>query len=145
MLERYKTASCSSEAISLFICYAILLVLSVFCFPKTNLNIQSFRTVLSFYLGRKAVEKQKRRRKHVQWQSTAHSKSPIPTKPQFLASLPEILNLPFAHNYNSLRVSSRASAKISPVGGFPLDSLAKSGFPSLYMQDCFAKSGFLHT
>ena len=25
--------------------------------------------------------------------------------------------------------SSRASAKISPVGGFPLDSLAKSGFP----------------
>ena len=25
--------------------------------------------------------------------------------------------------------SSRASAKISPVGGFPLDSLAESGFP----------------
>ena len=53
MLERYKTASCSSEAtgISLSICYAILLVLSVFCFPKTNPNIQRFRTLLSFCLG----------------------------------------------------------------------------------------------
>ena len=51
MLERHKTAACSSEAISLSICYDILLVLSVFCFPKTNPNIQRFRTLLSFCLG----------------------------------------------------------------------------------------------
>ena len=38
--------------------------------------------------------------------------------------------------------SSHASAKLSLVGGFPLDSLAKSGFPSLHMQDSVAKSGF---
>ena len=53
MLERYKTAACSSEAtgISLSICYAFWLVLSVFCFPKTNPNIQRFGTLLSFCLG----------------------------------------------------------------------------------------------
>ena len=56
MLERYKMAACSSEAISLSICYAILLVLSVFCFLKTNPNVQRFRTLLSFCLG---IEKQK--------------------------------------------------------------------------------------
>ena len=52
MLERYKTATCSSEAISLSICYTILLVLSMFCFPGTNPNIQRFRrTLLYFCLG----------------------------------------------------------------------------------------------
>ena len=52
MLERYKTAACLSEAISLSICYnAILLLLSVFCSPKTNANMQSFRTLLLFCLG----------------------------------------------------------------------------------------------
>ena len=38
--------------------------------------------------------------------------------------------------------SRHASAKLSPVGGFPLDSPAKSGFPSLHMQDSLAKSEF---
>ena len=37
--------------ISLSICYALLLVLSVFCFPQTDSNIQRFRTLLSFSLG----------------------------------------------------------------------------------------------
>ena len=32
--------------------------------------------------------------------------------------------------------------KLSLVGGFPLDSLAKSEFPSLHMQDSPAKTGF---
>ena len=49
MFKRYKTAACSRSSLS--ICYAILLVLSVFCFPKTNPNIQRFRTLLSFCLG----------------------------------------------------------------------------------------------
>ena len=35
--------------------------------------------------------------------------------------------------------SSHASAKLSHVGGFALDSLVKSGFPSLHMQDSLAK------
>ena len=39
-----------------------------------------------------------------------------------------------------LQVSSYASAKLSLVGGFPLDSLAKSGFPLLI---CITV--FLHT
>ena len=30
------------------------------------------------------------------------------------------------------------SLEINPVGGIPLDSLAKSGFPSLHMQDSLA-------
>ena len=49
MFKRYKTAACSRSSLS--ICYAILLVLSVLCFPKTNPNIQRFRTLLSFCLG----------------------------------------------------------------------------------------------
>ena len=53
MLERYKRAACSSEGtgISLSICYAFLLVLSVFWFPKTNPDVQRFGTLLSFCLG----------------------------------------------------------------------------------------------
>ena len=56
MLERYKTAACSSEAISLSIRYGILLALSEFCFPKTNPNIQRFRSLLSFCLGISYIE-----------------------------------------------------------------------------------------
>ena len=36
-------------------------------------------------------------------------------------------------------VSSLLCCEISLVGGFPLDSLAKSGFPSSHMQDSLAK------
>ena len=35
--------------------------------------------------------------------------------------------------------SSHASAKLSHVGGFPLDFPVKSGFRSLHMQDSLAK------
>ena len=36
-------------------------------------------------------------------------------------------------------ISSHASGKLRLVGGFPLDSLAKSGFPSLHMQYSLVK------
>ena len=36
-------------------------------------------------------------------------------------------------------ISSILCCEISLVGGFPLDSLAKSGFPSLHMQGSLAK------
>ena len=44
--------------------------------------------------------------------------------------------------FDNILFSGHGSAKLSPVGGFPLDSLAKSGYPLLHMQDSLAKSGF---
>ena len=41
-------------------------------------------------------------------------------------------------------VSSLLCCEISLVGGFPLDSLAKSGFPSSHMQDSLTENAFLH-
>ena len=38
-----------------------------------------------------------------------------------------------------LGMSSILSLELSPIGGFPLDFLAKSESPSLHMQDCVAK------
>ena len=45
---------------------------------------------------------------------------------------------------NNACVSSLLCCEISLVGGFPLDSLAKSGFPSSHMQDSLTKNAFLH-
>ena len=47
--------------------------------------------------------------------------------------------------FNSAFVSSESRVMLLLFGGFPLDSLAKGGFPSLHMQYSLAKSFFPHT
>ena len=117
--------------------------LSVFCFPKTNPNIQRFRTLSSFFHGidydEFFVNANCKSMKHVQsclfsnetfcfhtW--TRLQTIQIAVKNQCKKKARRyplcILNLPFQHNHNSLRVHCASYIFHSHLTTIPYESIA---------------------